>query len=69
MITEESMPVMFPKWDNGEAVEIAYPRRNREWLSLSDDEMMVFLFKYHGKSLVEALREFEIALMEKNNAN
>jgi len=66
VITEENMPVMFPKWDNGEPVEIAYPRRNRKWLSLSDDEMMVFLFKYHGKSLVEALREFEIALKEKN---
>jgi hypothetical protein len=62
----DEVPILFPKWDNGETVDIKRPRSARKWRSLSDDEMMVFLFKHYNKDLLKALQEFEILLKEKN---
>ncbi len=62
----EEVPRLFPKWDNGEPVEMMMPVRSREWLSLTADEMMVFLFKHYNKDLLKALQEFEQVLKDKN---
>lgn len=62
----DDVPRLFPKWDNGEPVEMMMPVRSREWLSLTADEMMVFLFKHYNKDLLKALQEFEQVLKDKN---